>query len=84
MFKRGLIAAVSAASLLSATTALAAPVDSASRLSVAGSVKRAAAPIKRVNKQMESSAWIGIGLFVVAVAAVAIVATNDDGDSDSV
>lgn len=84
MFRRGLIAAVTAASLVSATAAVAAPADSAARLSVAGSVKRAAAPLKRANKQIEGSTWIGIGIFVVAVAAVAIVATNDDGESDSI
>jgi hypothetical protein len=73
MFKRGLMAAVAAASLVSAP-ALA--QSSASKLSVAQSVRASAAVDGESN--LTSGALIGIAVFVAAVAIIYFVAEEND------
>lgn len=73
MFKRGLIAAVAAASLVAGP---AVAQSSASKLSVAQSV-RAGASVDGEN-QLAGGALIGVLVFVAAVAAVYFVAEGND------
>ncbi|NNM78317.1 hypothetical protein HJG53_15600 [Sphingomonas sp. ID1715] len=73
MFKRGMIAAAAAASLVAAP---AVAQSSASKLSVASSV-RAGASTKGAN-QLEGGALIGVLAFVAAVAIVYFVAEGND------
>ena len=78
MFKRGLIAAVAAASLVSAP---AVAQSSASKLSVASSV-RAGASVDG-NKLDGSPALIGVGVFIAAVAIIYFIAEgNDESESN--
>lgn len=83
MFKRSFVSAVAALSLLSGSAAMAAGSGAAS-LSVADSV-RAAAPMSEANDQFpESTALIGVGIFVVIVALFYVLAENEaDGRSES-
>jgi hypothetical protein len=73
MFKRGLVAAVAAASLVSAP---AFAQSSASKLSIAPSV-RAGAAVKGEN-ELAGGALIGVLVFAVAVAAIYFVSENED------
>ena len=73
MFKRSVMAAVAAASLL---TAPALAQSSASKLSVAQSVRSGAAVDGESN--LESGALIGIAVFVAAVAIIYFVAEEND------
>jgi hypothetical protein len=78
MFKRGLIAAVTAASLVAAP---AVAQSSASKLSVAQSV-RAGAAVDGESK-LAGGALIGVLVFVAAVAAVyAIAESSDESESN--
>lgn len=72
MFKRGLIAAAAAASLVSAP-ALA--QSSASKLSVASSVRSGA---HAEGQNLEGGALIGIAVFVAALAIIYFVAEGND------
>ena len=77
MFKRGLIAAVAAASLVSAP---AVAQSSASKLSVASSVRSGAAV---EGNKLAGGALIGVAVFVAAVALIYFVAEeNDESDSN--
>lgn len=79
MFKRGLVAAVAAMSLVSVP---AVAQTSASKLSVAQSVRSSAAT-KGSSKIEGSTALIGVALFVAAVAIIYFVAEgNDESDSN--
>ena len=78
MFKRGLVAAIAAAGLVSAP---AVAQSSASKLSVAQSA-RANASVKGENLE-GSGALIGIAAFVAAVAIIYFVAEgNDESESN--
>lgn len=74
MFKRGLVAAVAAASLMAGP---AVAQSSASKLSVAQSV-RAGAAVDGESKLAGGGALIGVLVFVAAVAAVYFIAENED------
>lgn len=73
--KRGLISAVAALSLLSGSAAMAAS-SGASALSLSGA--RAGASMGDEANALEGAGWIGIAVFAAIVAAVFIVAEEDD------
>ncbi|HEV2569623.1 hypothetical protein [Sphingomonas sp.] len=76
MFKRGLIAAAAAASLVAAP---AVAQSSASKLSVASSVRSGAAV---EGNELAGGALIGVLVFVAAVAIIYFVAEeNDESES---